>query len=307
MPRNWLLGFVLALLPLTLAGRAVAAEQALEAIDGDRRPADRDAIRAHIDRIFQAYMKKDRGTIEATHSAEWRGFLGASRRIIRGLDGYMEGADAFLQSPGRIAGYRFEDFDLLFYGDVGLVSYIADVDIATGENPPETYKTKYRSIDIYAKRDGHWTQVASHLNTHPDILEARSQEPQAVSPAAREEILARREAVWRAYFANDRPKLEELVPEDTVAINAGEEVWHDRASVLAGAADFAASGASLLRLEFPRTEIRVYGDTIILYTSYSYELETEGKRETYSGRGTEVFVNRKGKLVNVGWHLDSGR
>jgi hypothetical protein len=24
------------------------------------------------------------------------------------------------------------------------------------------------------------------------------------------------------------------------------------------------------------------------------------------GRGTEVFVNRKGKLVNVGWHLDSG-
>lgn len=300
MPRKWLL-------PLTFAVRVVATEQPLEALEGERRPADRDAIRAHIDRIFRAYMNKDRATIEATHSADWRGFLGASRGIIRGLDGYMEGADAFLQSPGRIAGYRFEDFDLLFYGDVGLVSYIADVDIARGENPRETYKTKYRSIDIYAKREGHWTQVASHLNTHPDILEARSQEPQAVSPAAREEILARREAVWRAYFANDRPKLEELVPEDTVAINAGEEVWHDRTSVLAGAADFAASGASLVRLEFPRTEIRVYGDTIILYTSYSYELETEGKRDTYSGRGTEVFVNRRGRLVNVGWHLDSGR
>jgi hypothetical protein len=25
------------------------------------------------------------------------------------------------------------------------------------------------------------------------------------------------------------------------------------------------------------------------------------------GRGTEVFVNRKGKRVNAGWHLDSGR
>ena len=306
MRRNWLLGFVLALLPLTLAGRAFAAEQALEAVDGDRRPADRDAIRTHIDRIFRAYMKKDRASIEATHAEEWRGFLGASRSIIRGRDSYMEGADAFLRLPGGVAGYRFEDFDLQFYGDLGLVSYIADVDIATGETPAETYKTKYRSIDIYAKRDGHWTQVASHLNTHPDILEARSQQPQPVSPAAREEILARREAVWRAYFANDRAKLEELVPEDTVAINAGEEVWHDRASVLAGAADFVASGASLVHLEFPRTEIRVYGDTIILYTSYSYELETEGKRETYSGRGTEVFVNRKGKLVNVGWHLDSG-
>jgi hypothetical protein len=301
------LGLVLALIPLASAGQRAAAEQSVTVVDGDRRPADRDAIRAHIDRIFHAYMKKDRATIEATHSEEWRGFLGASRSIIRGLEGYMEGADAFLQSPGRIAGYRFEDFDLMFYGDIGLVSYIADVDLATGETRAETYKTKYRSVDIYAKRDGHWTQVASHLNTHPDILEARSQEPQAVSPAAREEILARREAVWRAYFANDRAKLEELVPEDTVAINAGEEVWHDRASVLAGAADFAASGAKLVRLEFPRTEIRVYGDTIVLYTSYSYELDTEGKREIYSGRGTEVFVNRKGELVNVGWHLDSGR
>lgn len=219
----------------------------------------------------------------------------------------MEGADAFLQSPGRIAAYRFEDFDLLFYGDVGLVSYIADVDIATGESPPGTYKTKYRSIDVYARRDGHWTQVASHLNTHPDILESRGQEPQEISAAAREEILERREEVWRAFFANDRARLDELVPEDTVAINAGEEAWHDRASVLAGAADFAASGARLVRLEFPRTEIRVYGDIVVLYTSYSYELETGGSRETHSGRGTEIFVNRKGKLVNVGWHLDSGR
>ena len=298
---------ILALIPLALAASGAAEEQALAMLEGDRRPDDRDAIRAHIDAIFRAYIEKDRATIEATHSAEWRGFLGASRSIIRGLGSYMEGADGFLRFPGGIADYRFDDFDLLFYGDVGLVSYIADVDITDGETPPEIYKTKYRSIDVYAKLDGHWTQVASHLNTHPDILEARSQEPQAVSPRAREEILARREAVWRAFFTNDRAQLEELVPEDTVAINAGEELWHDRASVLAGAAEFAKSGGRLFRLEFPRTEIRVYGDTIILYTSYSYEIDTEGRREAYSGRGTEIFVNREGKLVNVGWHLDSGR
>ena len=302
-----LTSLILALIPLALAASGVAEEQALAVVEGDRRPKDRDAIRAHIDSIFRAYIEKDRATIEGTHSAEWRGFLGASRSIIRGLSSYMQGADAFLRFPGGIAGYRFEDFDLLFYGDVGLVSYIADVDITNGETPPEVYKTKYRSIDVYAKLDGHWMQVASHLNTHPDILEARSQEPQPVSAAAREEILARREAVWRAFFANDHVQLEELVPEDTVAINAGEEIWHGRAGVLAGASEFAASGAKLVRLEFPRTEIRVYGDTIILYTTYSYEIENGGKREAYSGRGTEVFVNRKGKLVNVGWHLDSGR
>ncbi|HEY7696848.1 MAG TPA: nuclear transport factor 2 family protein [Vicinamibacteria bacterium] len=306
MPKSRLLGFVPFLLPLAFAEWS-GAEESLPAVEGDRRPEDRDAIKAHIDQIFRAYMRKDRATIEATHAKEWRGFLGASRSIIRGLDGYMKGADAFLQSPGRIAGYRFEEFDLLFYGDLGLVSYIADVDIATGESPEDSYKTKYRSIDIYAKRDGGWTQVASHLNTHPDILEAQSQEPQPVSKALREESLANREAVWRAYFANDREKLEELLPQDTIAIDAGEEIWHDRGAVLAGAADFAASGAKLVRLEFPRTEIQVYGDTIILYTRYSYELENGGARETYSGRGTEVFVNRRGKLVNVGWHLDSGR
>jgi ketosteroid isomerase-like protein len=307
MPRRRLLSCAQVLFLMTLTGRAGEAQSALEGVDGDSRPADRDAIHTHIDRIFRAYMAKDRATIEATHSRNWRGFLGASRSILRGRDSYMKGADAFLRSPGRIAGYRFEDFDLVFYGDVGLVSYIADVDIATGENPPGTEKTKYRSIDIYAKNDGQWTQVASHLNTHPDVLEARSQNPQPVSPAEREEILARREAVWRAYFANDRDSLEQMVPEDTVAIDAGEEVWHDRGSVLAGAAELAKTGARLLGLEFPRTEIRVYGDTAILYTTYAYELETAGKREAYSGRGTEIFVNRGGRLVNVGWHLDSGR
>ena len=60
-------------------------------------------------------------------------------------------------------------------------------------------------------------------------------------------------------------------------------------------------------LEFPRTEIRVYGDTVILYTTYLYQLENSGTRETHSGRGTEIFVNRGGKLVNTGWYLDSGR
>jgi hypothetical protein len=276
-------------------------------VEGDRRPGDRDAIRAHIDRIFRAYMKKDRTTIEETHSEEWRGFLGASRSIIRGIDGYMEGADAFLKSPVRIAGYRFEDFDLQFYGEVGLVSYIADVDIEVGEEPPRIEKTRYRSIDVYARKNGHWTQVASHLNTHPDVVEARMQQPQTVSAAAREEILRTRESVWRAFFANDRAKLEDLIPEDTIAINAAEEDWHHRASILEGASELAGSGARLVALEFPRTEIQIYGDTIILYTTYRYELETGGNRETYAGRGTEIFVNRAGRLLNVGWHLDSGR
>jgi hypothetical protein len=66
-------------------------------------------------------------------------------------------------------------------------------------------------------------------------------------------------------------------------------------------------GAKLLRLEFPKTELQVYGNTVIVYTTYLYEIEANGKRETRSGRGTEMFVRRGDDLVNVGWHLDSGK
>ena len=57
-----------------LLGLAATPTAGSDPVSGDRRPADRDAIRAHIEQIFQAYMKKDRKTVRATHSADWRGF-----------------------------------------------------------------------------------------------------------------------------------------------------------------------------------------------------------------------------------------
>ena len=61
-----------------------------------------------------------------------------------------------------------------------------------------------------------------------------------------------------------------------------------------------------MRLEFPKTEIQVYGNTVLVYTTYVYEIEMNGKRNTSSGRATEMFVRRGDDLVNVGWHMDSG-
>ena len=66
-------------------------------------------------------------------------------------------------------------------------------------------------------------------------------------------------------------------------------------------------GAKLVRLEFPKTGLQVYGNTVIVYTAYLYEVEADGKREARSGRGTEMFVRRGDDLANVGWHLDSGK
>jgi hypothetical protein len=51
--------------------------------------------------------------------------------------------------------------------------------------------------------------------------------------------------------------------------------------------------------------MQIYGNTIIIYTTYVYEIENNGKRTTSTGRGTEIFVRRGDDLVNTGWHLDS--
>lgn len=134
-----------------------------------------------------------------------------------------------------------------------------------------------------------------------------SQQPRTLSPDERAHLLAEREKVWRAYFTNDRKHLEAVIPPETIAINAAEEQWANRESILAGAEQFAQSGAKLVHLEFPRTEMQVYGEVAIIYTTYAFELESNGERSTFSGRGTEIFVRRNSMWVNSGWHLDSGK
>ncbi len=147
----------------------------------------------------------------------------------------------------------------------------------------------------------------SRFSTEATASTAGYQVPKPLTETQRRELLAARENVWRAWFANDRGQLEILIPDETIAINAGEEAWLNRAQVLATAKEFVDGGGKLLRLEFPHTEIQLYGDVAILYSRYVLEMENKGQRETQSGRGSEIFVRRGGRWVNSGWHLDSGR
>src|SRR5438309_2209672 len=140
----------------------------------DDRAADREAIRAHIDSIFQAFIKRDAAALRATHAQNWLGYLEGSRTMIKGVHGYRE-----------------------------------------------------------------WNDVDQ--------------------------------------------------------------------KILNGAVEFAKSGGKLVKLDFPKTEIQVYGATAVVYSNYAYELETGGQHINQSGRVTEVFVLRKGQWVNPGWHMDSGK
>jgi ketosteroid isomerase-like protein len=127
----------------------------------------------------------------------------------------------------------------------------------------------------------------------------------AARPDDRAELLKAREAVWRAWFANDTKTLEAMVPPDTIVIGAGQERWRNQADILQSAAKFQAAGGKLIRLEFPRTEIQRFGDVAIFYSQYLYETEEDGKRSVTSGRVTEIFVLRNGKWTNPGWHTDT--
>ncbi len=285
-------------------------------ISQEDRAADAAAIRAHIESIFQAFIDGDVDKIYATHSEDWRGFLEGSRVPIKGIDEYMRAngiewprpANAPKSTPYLPAGtgYKVSNFDVNFYSpDLAVASFFGDFERKTG-NAVVTIR-RFRIMDVYAKRQGKWIQVASHTVLDPEWRLEQMSTPLTVTPQIRQQILSAREAVWKAYFANDRASLERLIPEEAIAIDDGTEVWSNRTAILAGAQRFADSGARLVRLEFPKTEMQIYGNTIIIYTNYLYEIEASGKRTTTSGRGTEMFVRRGNDLVNVGWHLDSGK
>jgi len=125
-------------------------------------------------------------------------------------------------------------------------------------------------------------------------------------PAAeKKKLLEAREAVWRAFFTNDQKQLDKLLPEDTITLDGPpENPFVKKAQILESAKQVAQGGTKLIRLEFPMTEMQVYGDTVIIYTTYLYELanDREGRRVS-KGRATEIFVRRNGAWLNPGWHL----
>jgi ketosteroid isomerase-like protein len=271
----------------------------------DDRAADREAIRAHIDSIFEAFIRKDAAALRATHAPNWLGYLEGSRTMIKGVNGYMDWNQVDPKSPYGMKSYKMREFDMIFKGDAAFVCFVADVDANTPNGP---FHRVLRISDFYTKQNGQWIQNGSDTALHPESVEEQVQTLRPLPDQMKKRLLDAREAVWRAYFANDRAALEKLIPEETIAIESGgNNEWSNRQMIFEGSAEFAKSGGKLLKLEFPKTEIQVYGNTAVVYSNYAYELEAGGQPFNQSGRVTEIFVLRKGQWVNPGWHMDSGK
>lgn len=128
-----------------------------------------------------------------------------------------------------------------------------------------------------------------------------------VDPAVERQIVAIRDTAWRAYFANDQATMGRLFPDNFISIGWGGGPWLDRKGTMADAAQFAAKGGSLVALEFPHTEIQLFGDVAVVYSLFIVEFNYEGITSRQSGRATEVFQKKDGHWIHPSWHLDSGR
>ena len=128
-----------------------------------------------------------------------------------------------------------------------------------------------------------------------------------VDPAIQQQIVAIRDTAWRSYFANDQATMARLFPPNFIAIGWSGGPWLDRSGTLADAADFASHGGSLVALDFPHTEIQLFGDVAVVYSMYVVEFNYDGIATRQSGRATEVFQKKDGHWVHPSWHLDSGK
>jgi len=283
---------------LVAASAGGAAAQSIPAA----RAADAAQIKREIEIICQAFVDKDRKTLEATHGRNWRGFTPESDHVIRGLDGYMNEATFDPRTPkGQgMVGYKISDFDVVFYGDTAVASFVLEVDAVRGT---QKIAQKLTILDVFHKEPHRWVQVASNTSYHGDEFARRGSELRQIGDAEKKELLAAREGVWRAWFAGDTRRLTSLLPPELITIEPDSEAFGNLKTNLERSRGFAASGGRLTRLAFPTTEFQAYGATVIIYTTYDMDLLVDGKTRTERGAATEVFVRQNGQWVNTGWQL----
>jgi hypothetical protein len=269
------------------------------------RAADAAQIKAEIERICQAFVDKDPKTLAATHGKDWRGFTPGSDHVIRGREGYMNEAtfDPATPKGQGMVGYRLSDFDVVFYGDTAVASFVIDIDVAVGR---EKRLQQLTILDVFHREPQGWIQVASNTSFHPAEMARQMSALRQLGEDERKDLFIAREAVWRAWFAGDANALSKLVPPELITLD-GSGAFGSLASNLEQSRGSAASGTTLERLVFPRTEVQAYGSTAILYTTYELDLVAGGKKNTERGTATEVFVKQNGRWVNTGWQLAPAR
>ena len=123
----------------------------------------------------------------------------------------------------------------------------------------------------------------------------------ALDAATRTAVLAARDAIWRAWFANDTAALTRLLPRSATAGDG--DGWESRDEIVAGSRRSAESGRRLVGIRFDDTRIHANGPVVVVFANYTMELEQQGRRSTVTGSASEVFVKTDGVWRNPFWYL----
>src|SRR5215813_4989685 len=162
----------------------------------DDRAADRAAIKAHIESIFQAFINKDNVALRATHAENWLGYLGEGRQMIKGIGQYMDWNQQDPKQPFGMKSFKIREFDMIFKGDAAFVCFVADVDSNTPTGP---FQRVLRICDFYTKDNGKWIQSGSYTAAHPESPEIQTATLRQLGDQMKKRLLDAREMVWRAF------------------------------------------------------------------------------------------------------------
>src|SRR4051812_20294828 len=99
----------------------------------DGRDADRAAIRASIESIFQGFIDKDPKKLRETHAKDWKGFLDSSPSMMKGIDSYMATVDGIEKSKNGMTAYKITEWDVTFEGPAAIVCFVAEVTGKSGD------------------------------------------------------------------------------------------------------------------------------------------------------------------------------
>lgn len=130
----------------------------------------------------------------------------------------------------------------------------------------------------------------------------------AQTPTTAQQLIAARDTVWRAWFANDTVLLRRFIPQSAAAAEGRETLkWSDRGAIFAGAHQIAQSGAKLEQLDFAGTQIDASGNSAMVRSRFRYIVRHGSSVDTSAGIAAEVFVREKGHWLNPFWQLEYDR
>lgn len=132
-------------------------------VPGDRRDEDLAAIAAlkqQSEHWDQAIVRKDAKAIAANMSDDFRQI-----RSNGAVANRQEFLDFVTSTELSIDPYTVDDLDVRIYGDTALLSGTTRM---TGRYAGTAFKSHYRYVDVYVRRDGQWQVCNVQITEMPE-------------------------------------------------------------------------------------------------------------------------------------------